>query len=420
MTIQKIGVLYTDDGIAEIGSEKSARSVMRLLWTAAGLLGSGAVSAVGMMLLARGLLPGVSARTAAPIVILVQWQLFALTCAKLGIDQLVFAKVSRHPNLRISLERHLYSRALPISVLCGIALFRLFPAAAAVLIALSAVLDVYAVAKMSELGAKRHFHAVSLANLLNYPVFLGLLALWHRVTLPSTVTAAALFAISSLTRFVYVFAVSQRTERGAVLGRISASPAMGMQQALNFLQFRGDQLILPLFAAGSMNARGVVASLPAYVFLARFPELVSAVLVTLAPLYLPTAYSRLRANAPARSRTLELGALMVVGSGLVVFVSALVLAPRVPLSLCLAFAISASLALPANYITYALLREDLLQVLIGRLLVAVLAGACLVGVALLARSITTLAYAPGLALAVFIAAASLRASRSDTSVNVQA
>jgi hypothetical protein len=371
--------------------------VARLAARAAALLGSGALGAVGMVVLARGWLPGLRPEASSTLVVFIQWEVLLLTAAKFGADQLVFSMVSGCPQQHVRLRAVLLERSLPVVVVAGAVMAAALGGALAVPAALAALLDAHAVCRVADLGGRGRVREVSVANILNYPVFFLLLVLAGRFGMVTAVTGAWCFVASSAARWVYAVTRPASTAAGDVAWP-DVSVLLAAQQVLNYLAFRGDQILLPsvLAAPGSPAAGG-------YLFLARYPELVGSVLVTLAPLYLVRTYTLAWApDALARGRARRavggLGAALVGGAALF----ALFAPSALPAAWQLAMGLAAALALPANLVTYALLREANTTRLVRVLAIGVALGATLAAAAWEQGSPEVLAFGPAVALATLV------------------
>jgi hypothetical protein len=377
-------------------------------WSAI-LLGSGFISAIGMAALARGIIPGISLAASSSIILLVQWQVLVLTCAKMGLDQAIFAAVTASPSIHLSIRRHLLVRALPIGMIFFFVLARIFDPFSAAACTASALIDTEAVSRASELAARRRFSAVTVGNLLNYPVFILLLVLSHDSDRRALRVAACCFLASSILRWLWI--MSRRDERAHVTSEPAvASLGLGLQQGLNYLLFRGDQVAMPV-AARWLFLPYSTASLSGYLFLARLPELFSSALVTVGPVVLPTLHRRIFQpdSVSARRETLiASGAAIITVAALAVGGFWIVSERPTNWALLVAFAAAAMLALPANLITYSLLRAQQLSDIIRSLVIAVSFGLAAQTVALLIGSPSVFAISVPVALATYIAFGSRR------------
>ena len=180
---------------------------------------------------------------------------------------------------------------------------------------------------------------------------------------------------------------------------------IGVQQGLNYLLFKSDQLLL-----GAVGASMLLASTEStrqFLFLSRFPEIVSSVAVALGAIILP----RLVVESPGSLREM-IGRWRVpprlVAPGLVVFAvgyAAFVLfwrGPALEMAMLPAFAIAALLVIPANTMTYSMLRAGRARALLRNLGLAMCLGGVLLGVASAAHSLVVLAWAVPVQLASFV------------------
>jgi len=299
-----------------------------------------------------------------------------LTAAKFGADQLVYAMVTGDPTQRPILAQHMLQRAVPIALLAALAMWPVFGPATAIAGLVATLADTHAVVLMADLAARYRLREFSFGNILNYPLFFLLLATVPLYGELGVAGAAWCFAASSVARWGYIVSRPLSTQ-SRVATPVVAPLALGIQQSLNYLVFRGDQLLLPVVAAHLFGQASPGAARE-YVYLARFPELVSAVLVTLAPMYLPTLYDAIRGRqSPA---DLDLGRwAAVIGSTLVAASAtfAIVAPTRPDAILTLPFLAAAMMALPANTVTYAFLRDECHDQVNSALATGLLAGGSL-------------------------------------------
>jgi len=155
----------------------------------------------------------------------------------------------------------------------------------------------------------------------------------------------------------------------------TASLEMGVQQALNYLLFRADQIVLAILGLQlqSLNDAGM------YIFLAKFPELAAGIMVVAGTVLFPRIYI----SYPCDIRQL-LGALVKHGPLAAGYVAALALSMYVYLLLWKGPDISPWLLLPfllhtmvivlVNNITYSALRQGYLRRLLTNLALAVSVG----------------------------------------------
>lgn len=252
-----------------------------------GLLGSGLISALFLALLASQRLESIPSDSVVFVLLFVQWQVLGLTVAKLGIDQVVFATVTRDTTLRYDLVNFLFTRSLPLGLGVSMAIAFIFSPFAGAVALVSILLDVYAVAGGADMNARRQFLVSTVANFLNYPLFFFLLLLTSLATSDINVILSC-FAFSSLVRAAWIFS-RLRTIRVHHLVRFSAAGSMVAQQLGNYLLYRVDQLSLAFLGAVSSLT---LASSEQYVFWAKFPELIASGILILGLFLLPPLLNR--------------------------------------------------------------------------------------------------------------------------------
>lgn len=379
----------------------------RQIFGATALLSSGVVSALGLVAILSNRIPLLSSGTAVSLVLFVQWQLMGLTIAKVGIDQVVFACITENPRVRPPVWDYLRSRTIPISLVYGVAMAWVFSPTIAIFCLASIVLDTSSSILTSDLNARERFFDVAVANLLNYPVFFGGVYLFASLGWATQSKLFALFVGSSALRLVWVHHRS-RAFRGLPSRPMTPSWSVGLQQALNLALFRADQILLAVTIGGAVLLETTTDEMRHYLYLARYPELVSSVAVTVGPVVLPKLY--VSDGRPWREwyRVLADRAPLLAAFIFAVTVPSLIFVrfwagdgdalSSVP------FLVGALLVLPANVLTYSMLRREQLRSLIHCLVLAVFVGLSVVTFAWAHQSLIHLSLLIPVQLATFVTA----------------
>jgi hypothetical protein len=364
--------------IERVMKPESAAGVARSLTGFLSLLGSSVVSALGFVVIASNRWSSFSLSCGVFIILFAQWQALGLTIAKTGIEQVVFAMVTEDDKSYLDPAGYVCRRVAWLSALFSLVVWRIFsPLAAAVAFA-TILLDAYSLIVMADLNARKRFRDSALANLLNYPLFFVALFVVHRLVGVDVATALLLFLLSSLVRWLYLR--SRRvTGPDLVEQGCRANLEMGLQQALNYLLFRADQIMVAVLGLQAQ----VQEHLGMYLFLAKFPELAAGVLgiagtVVFPMLYLkqPLDYRLLR---PRAGRLALGGAAFCGGVGLsLLFYLGFWKGEGIPPQLALPFLVHALCIMLVNHITYSSLRQGYLQRLLMQLLISLAGGAFVV------------------------------------------
>lgn len=367
------------------------------------LLGSSVVSAVGLILIASNRWSVFDTAAAVFLILFIQWQTLGLTIAKTGVEQVVFAMVSRDEGVFLDPARYVLRRALPLAIPFSVIVCFVFsPWAGAVALG-TILLDTWSLIIMADLNARKRFGLAAVSNLLNYPLFfLGILALGRFVepTIPLTL---ALFLLASLVRCMFL-AGNRFVSEGMREVSCTAGIGMGVQQGLNYLLFRLDQLVLALLGVRFLTE----GDAGLYVFLAKFPELAAGVMGVAATVIFPSLYLRYpfrRREIPAR---LARHGLLITGY---VAVMALVLLVYTRLRvgtdvspwLLAPFLVHAVAIILVNNLTYSALRQGYLRRLLVNLALAVAAGLAMAAFLPFGFDLYLLAWIVPVQLLVFIA-----------------
>ena len=365
------------------------------------LLSSGAISTVCLVLMTSQRVQIVSAADSTFVTLFMQWQMLTLTVAKVGLDSVVFAVMSGLPERRTSVRRVWFRIVLPLAAGVALLTVHAFGWAGATVCGLSAVVDAWSAAQIAWRGAREQYRAVMLANLFNYPLFFLSVFVFSASGWQGPTMILACFLGTSIARAGYLASLA----RDGVPVEIRINAEIAGQQALNYVMFKSDQLLLGVVGASMLMATDV--GLRQFLFLCRFPELVSSVAVALGVIFLP----RLLVNQPgslkavAKSwgltpRRVSLG-LIALGAAFGTFL-AFWRGPLVAWWMLPPFALSAALVVPANTMTYSMLRGGHARALLRNLVVSLCLGAICLGTAILEESFVALAWSVPVQLLTFI------------------
>lgn len=346
--------------------------------SAAKLLGSGVISAVALTIITSNrwhlLDPGVGVS----LVLFLQWQAFGLTIAKLGVDQVIFAAITENPKRRILTSPHMRRRAIPLALAFGVLVALVFNPWYGIACFASMILDTESVLLLADLNARERYTSVMTASLLNYPLFflfLFGLQVWRPVTIG---LALGLFVLTSFARWAWlIFNRSFPTALPTL--SIQGTGLTGIAPLLNFLMFRVDQVLLGTTVVSTLVATVGSDFIRQLLFLGRYQELLSGGIAILTGMLLPRLHLRYPFVARDLVRTAAtrrwsiLGYVGAVAVSLAVYTLVWRGAP-LPAILLICAAVSALLILPANALTYSMIRQGHLLGLVRNLAVAVTIG----------------------------------------------
>jgi hypothetical protein len=361
-------------------SDRTAATGTHPFWTTGLLVLPGLITALGFTLLASRRWGTLDASLAVFIIIFAQWQMLGVTVAKLGIDQVVFAAVTADESIYFGARSHLLCRVLPVTVAFSSVVALVFSPWAGVAAFVTLMLDAHSTMLVADLNARKSYRATVIANLLNYPLFFALL---FACALSRALTAEAslgLFVLASLTRWLWLRGqTANRADRRRVTCNVSG--AMGAQQVLNYLAFRIDQVILPVIGVMFGERFRGAEFMNQYLFLAKFPELFSSMVVILGTVLLPRVFIRDASVSLARhawEHRRLLAVLLLITMGALAVYAATWNGRRIPVVAWLPFFCHALLVLPVNICTYSMLRHNHVGGLLRNLSVSSLVGMSLV------------------------------------------
>src|SRR5438105_1329645 len=99
--------------------EPPSRHLRLRLWGFVQLIGSGALGALGLSLLASNRWRVLPEPDVARVLLFIQWEALGLTVAKCGLDTVLFAVVTRSPEVEFAIGRTIVRRLAPLAVLVG-------------------------------------------------------------------------------------------------------------------------------------------------------------------------------------------------------------------------------------------------------------------------------------------------------------
>jgi hypothetical protein len=338
------------------------------------VIGTGLVGAICIALMTSGKVSFVSADAAARLAIFIAFQVLGVTLVKAGLDSYVFARAATEQagalyNLRSVFRTTLLRAWIVFSI--G-SYFVLGSWLGAVICSVSVLCDVYAAVRTAEFTARKHFRIVALANMAKYPLYFLLLFIVGPFLAIGYNDLLYLFLFVSLLRSLVLFVISARFTLELVPAY--SFGLLGAQQVFNYLLFRLDQVSIP-FLSRSIPTLDAT-SLSNFVFLTKYPELVSYFAAALGSIVFPKLMVHWGSNCDdyRRERWLtNIGLFFLCGFGLLFYVMALhggldivfVFLPLV-LAACLSFEV--------NFLTFRMLATNSFRHLLIGLVVGVFFG----------------------------------------------
>lgn len=346
--------------------------------SAAKLLGSGVISAIALTIITSNRWQLLDPRVGVSLVLFLQWQAFGLTVTKLGVDQVVFAAITENPSRRLVTTAHMRRRALPLGLAFSALVAVVFDAWYGIACFASLLFDTKSVLMLADLNARERYTSVMTASLLNYPLFF-LFVFGLQALRPVTVgLALALFVVTSFTRWAWL-RLSPSVPDTLPPVSCQGTALTGVAPLLNFLMFRVDQVLLGTTFVATLVATVGRDFVRQILFLGRYQELLAGAIAMLTGILLPRLHLRypfagrdLLTTAATR-RWVTIGYATAVPLSLAAY-SVVWRGSPLPAILFASFAVSALLILPANALTYSMIRQGHLRGLVRNLAVAVIIG----------------------------------------------
>ncbi len=339
------------------------------------LLIPGGVTALGLAWLGSGRLSGVDRKATVEFLLFFPWQTLGLTLAKCGHDSWVLSRGMEWKGRHIRLMPFVIRRVLPLASIISIVLLLHFPVFDAVIALVTIAVDTVSVVVANEMYAHGRIRAAAIGQFFRYPLFVVLFVIASFTCGVGKNLLFVLFMISAISRLCCLLVLRGRSEM--VFDEQYPGGQMAVQQLLNYGLFKNDQLAMALVGSSTVEQGRI------FVYLARFPELVSAVVVALAPMFFPKIYS-----TQAKGHTREIIIFLLIVAS-VIIVGAFGFGRFSPAGMVTDFSPFAAIAIhgllvgPVNFKTYELLRSKNESFLMAALVRSNLFGIGLIAVATL-------------------------------------
>jgi len=310
-------------------------------------------------------------------------QALGITIAKYGIDQIIISCLE--PNGRTATNSFFKKRVFPLTLLFCAIVFFLKGWLYAFSLLLILPMEVMAIIVTIELSVSDRIRYASLLTLLGNPLVFILSYFVYRSGFLSETMIFIFFVSSSLSRLIFSLLLRNKGNKNEIA---ILSYHIPLQQVGNYFMFRLDQLIISTSLV--IAFLGNQSLMIRYIFLAKFPEVASGVIVSLAPIL----YKRLGDRTEASLKKLfkdPLFLLLSICICICQFIVCLFIFKSHDtgnnLMLLLPFVLSSLLILPANLVTYVLMKNATIykiNILNG---ISIIAGIILAGISLLSNNI---------------------------------
>ena len=340
-----------------------------------------------------------------------------LTGAKLGMDGYLLSRAGTVDLFdSAGMTRFFRGWVTPAAIVGGAAAGWNFGWEVSLPTACSLWLDVRSILIAATLSGRGNTTPQSIGTLLNFPLFFLFFYAASLITAPTIAVAAFVFSASSVARFIYMRGNAGLPSGPDQVG-LAVLGALGVQQVLNYLLFRADQILIGLDSMNLLIEPSPEKMLTNYLLHAKVYEVVCTVMSLACIVALPKVSKGLTvADAPEVSsvegtsdRTTKGNragrSIQVLSLSLVCLCTSVLIygwaSPEK--GLFLPFLAAAGLSLLVNFQSFLSLRRSSLRALIIALGAALAAGAVFVGFRSHPISLDQLAYLVPIQMLVFIA-----------------
>ena len=282
-----------------------------------------------------------------------QLQMLGITVAKYGIDQIVISRL--HPGHRTDTSTFFMQRVFPLTLLFCVIIGFIKGLGYAVFLGLIIPMEIMSILITVEWSVSNKIKLASLLTLLGNPLAFILSYIVYKQNYLSVNMMFTCFLFSSLIRITLALFFRNK---GSKIKIAILSYHVPLQQIGNYFMFRSDQVIIAMGL--TISFFGNKTLITNYLFLAKFPEVASGIIVTLAPIL----YRRMGDQSGASLKKLFSDKLFILISVCICLsqfiVSLFLFKPHnvdYNILLFLSFVLSSLLILPANLVTYVLLKN---------------------------------------------------------------
>jgi hypothetical protein len=311
-----------------------------------------------------------------------QIQMLGITIAKYGIDQMVISRLK--PGHRTTTNSFFLQRVFPLTLLFCLVIGFIKGWMYSAFLALILPMEVMSILISVEWSVSNRIKFTSLLTFLGNPLAFILAYTAYKHNLLSLNLMLACFLSSSLIRIIIALIFRNKGDKTAIA---ILSYHVPLQQVGNYFMFRLDQLIIAMSLGIYFFANKPLIT--HYLFLAKFPEVASGVIVSLAPIIYRQLGDRTNASLKKlfKNKFFLLLSIGICSCQLIV----LLLFKNPGMSgntlLFFPFVLSSLLILPANLVTYVLLKNAEVPKINLLNLISIVAGLLIFGLVLLCNNI---------------------------------
>jgi hypothetical protein len=344
------------------------------------LLSGGVLTSIGLIIIASQRWSFLERSESLFFIKYYQWELFGLTVSKLGLDQVNYAFVIENKNEQLDIKYYTIRNSFLTLLFCLLSYyFTSLPSIAlCIVMFFTIVLDLYSILSLSTFNALSKFNIILVSNILNYPLFFIILnILSYFLKDLGSLTISMIFLISSFIRALYLFFKTEKELHLFFKKKIFIQyNLLGFQQILNYILFKTDQILISLLN-GNNNLLSISNEVQTYIlFYARIPEIYSSVSTGLSTLYIEKYSNFVLYKKKYNKNIIIISICIFIILGIASFyIYSKLLDTNIfyedHILYWIAYSLQLLLIIPANVLTFSLIRKNLFKHLNMALIISI-------------------------------------------------
>jgi hypothetical protein len=270
-------------------SESLPHRTRSIIWKLLLLLGSGAVTSLFLSLISSPIV-SFNKEYLKSLFLTLQLYNFALTFVKGGLENEIFALTL--DKKKVSFDKSIFQGLIPSILLClitSLIIRKDFIESYSILLYLALFFDCISVYRIAQLNAIGSYATVAISNLINYPIFIILLAVFAKNTdsiKNFNCFVSIFFMVASFARFSFLHWRRKElfsTEHNLIV-QVTPKASLVFSQCLNYILFKADVILMTLLSGLEENNFPLPDRFVYYIFLSQFVDIWTGIMTSLSPM----------------------------------------------------------------------------------------------------------------------------------------